>query len=143
MISRINQGITNKFDTPTLKSVKREKETPTPCDMVTIAGTTKKSEVKSPVARHTLSEYFETPDNAVDKLAVGYGYSEFPQVSPDGGKVIFNVVGDYSTSQMLIMDSDGGNVRSLFTGEQIKSDQVGSFLDKSPGAHLRTGGLGT
>jgi len=70
----------------------------------------------------------ETPKKAIDKLATGFGYVEFPQASPDGKKVVFNVVGDYDTSQMLIMDSDGKNIRSLFTEEPLSPENTGEFL---------------
>ncbi|GMU55764.1 MAG: hypothetical protein AMXMBFR33_49100 [Candidatus Xenobia bacterium] len=70
----------------------------------------------------------ENPDDAVKKLAVGFGYTEFPQVSPDGEKLVFNTVGDFTTSQMLIMDTKGGKVRSLFTGEEVTADNVKAFL---------------
>lgn len=76
---------------------------------------------------------FETPKSAIDKLVKGFGYAEFPQVSPDGEKVVFNVVHDYYTSQMLEMDADGKNVRSLFTKEPLDKDNVHDFLAKNQG----------
>ncbi|MBI3928001.1 MAG: PD40 domain-containing protein [Armatimonadetes bacterium] len=70
----------------------------------------------------------ENPDQAVGKLAVGFGYVEFPQISPDGKKLVFNVVGDYKTSQMLIMDADGGKARSLLDRRVVTPETVKQFL---------------
>lgn len=70
----------------------------------------------------------ETPKKAVEVLLESFGYLEFPQVSPDGKKLVFNVVGNYATSQMFIMDSEGGTVRALFTGEKVKRKDLGAFL---------------
>jgi Tol biopolymer transport system component len=75
----------------------------------------------------------ETPKSAVKVLASGFGYVEFPQVSPDGKSVVFNVVSDFDTSQMLIMDRNGGNIRSLFTGEKVSTESVGTFLARHKG----------
>ncbi|MCE1248848.1 MAG: hypothetical protein LWY06_19595 [Firmicutes bacterium] len=75
----------------------------------------------------------ETPKDSIKTLASGLGYAEFPQVSPDGKKLVFNVVADYTTSQMFIMDSDGGKVKSLFTGETITPDNFKSFMDERKG----------
>ena len=71
----------------------------------------------------------ETPKKAVQTLLESFGYLEFPQVSPDGKKLVFNVVGNYATSQMFITDADGkGSVRSLFTGEKVKRKELPEFL---------------
>lgn len=67
------------------------------------------------------------PDDAVKKLAVGYGYVEFPQVSPDGKTLVFNTVGDFTTSQMLVMDAKGGTIRALFTGEEVTPENLKAF----------------
>lgn len=75
----------------------------------------------------------EMPRKAVETLASGFGYAEFPQVSPDGKTLVFNVVGDYVTSQMLVMDSDGGTVRSLFTGEKVTPENIGAFMEENKG----------
>jgi Tol biopolymer transport system component len=75
----------------------------------------------------------ETPKDAVKTLASGFGYAEFPQVSPDGKKLVFNVVYDYTTSQMFIMDSDGGKVKSLFTNETVTPESFGSFMENHKG----------
>lgn len=98
-----------------------------------------------------------TPEDAVKKLAVGFGYAEFPQVSPDGEKLIFNSVGDFTTSQMLIMDSKGGKVRSLFTGQEVsaanlkewhasnkdKIDEQGMWAEDGQSIFFRTNRQGT
>lgn len=75
----------------------------------------------------------ETPKKAVTVLADTFGYAEFPQASPDGEHVLFNVVGDYETSQMIVMDADGGNKRALFTGEPVDADGLGDFLQRHHG----------
>jgi len=75
----------------------------------------------------------ETPKKAVETLLESFGYVEFPQVSPDGKKLVFNVVGNYATSQMFIMDSDGGSVRSLFSGEKVKRKELAAFLASHEG----------
>lgn len=75
----------------------------------------------------------ETPKKAVKKLVEGFGYVEFPQVSPDGKKLVFNVVHNYATSQMFVVDSDGGKVRSLFTGEKVTAETVPAFLARHEG----------
>lgn len=75
----------------------------------------------------------ETPKRAVETLLESFGYVEFPQVSPDGKKLVFNVVGNYATSQMFIMDSEGGAVRSLFTGEKVKRKELAHFLQAHEG----------
>ncbi|MDQ7826940.1 MAG: hypothetical protein RDV48_29345 [Candidatus Eremiobacteraeota bacterium] len=78
-------------------------------------------------------EPLQTPKDAVKTLAESFGYAEFPQVSPDGEKVIFNVVGDYTTSQMLEMDLKGKHIRSLFTGEPVTRESLPAFLEKHRG----------
>ena len=75
----------------------------------------------------------ESPKKAIDTLVAGFGYVEFPQVSPDGKRLVFNVVHNYATSQMFIVDSDGGKVRSLFTGEKVKAENVAEFLARHEG----------
>ena len=75
----------------------------------------------------------ETPKKAVQVLAESYGYAEFPQASPDGKHVLFNVVGDYETSQMLLVKSDGGTPRSLFTGEKVRREDLPDFLARHRG----------
>lgn len=75
----------------------------------------------------------ETPKKAVTMLAEAFGYAEFPQASPDGKHVLFNVVGDYETSQMILMDADGSNPRALFTGEPVDADGLDSFLQRHHG----------
>lgn len=75
----------------------------------------------------------ETPKKAVTVLADTFGYAEFPQASPDGEHVLFNVVGDYETSQMILMDADGGNKRALFTGEPVDADGLQDFLQRHHG----------
>lgn len=75
----------------------------------------------------------ETPKKAVTKVVEGFGYVEFPQVSPDGEKLIFNVVHDYATSQMFIVDTAGGKIRSLFTGEKVRPADVPGFLARHEG----------
>jgi Tol biopolymer transport system component len=78
-------------------------------------------------------EAFENPDDAVNVLAKRFGYAEFPQVSPDGETIIFNVVGDYTTSQMLSMDMKGKDIRALFTGEPVSRESLPGFLKKHAG----------
>lgn len=75
----------------------------------------------------------ETPKKAVTVLAEAYGYAEFPQASPDGKHVLFNVVGDFETSQMILVDTDGGNPRSLFTGEKVQAKDLPDFLARHKG----------
>lgn len=75
----------------------------------------------------------ETPKKAVAVLADTFGYAEFPQASPDGRHVLFNVVGDYETSQMIVMDADGGNKRALFTGEPVDAERLQDFLQRHHG----------
>lgn len=75
----------------------------------------------------------ETTKSAVDVLASGYGYAEFPQCSPDGKKIIFNSVHDYETSQMLVMRADGSHVRSLFTGEKLTPENLAAFMEQRKG----------
>ncbi|MBM3465204.1 MAG: hypothetical protein FJX76_24160 [Armatimonadetes bacterium] len=75
----------------------------------------------------------ETPKDAVETLVEGYGYAEFPQCSPDGKRIVFNVVGDYDTSQMLIMNADGSDVRSLFSGRPLSADSVQGWLKTNKG----------
>lgn len=75
----------------------------------------------------------ETPKKAVEVLATGYGYVEFPQCSPDGRTVVFNSVHDYETSQMLQMRADGSHIRSLFTGETVTPENLGAFMDRHKG----------
>ncbi len=98
-----------------------------------------------------------TPEDGVKKLAVGFGYAEFPQVSPDGDRLVFNTVGDFTTSQMLIMDSKGGKVRSLFTGEEVNPanlkefharnkdhiDEQGTWAEDGKSLYFRTNREGT
>lgn len=75
----------------------------------------------------------ETPRKAVDTLAEGFGYAEFPQVSPDGKTLTFNVVGDYATSQMLVMSSRGGTVRDLATGRTVTPETIKDVLTATQG----------
>ncbi len=75
----------------------------------------------------------ETPSKAVTVLAESFGYAEFPQASPDGRHVLFNVVGDYETSQMILMDSDGGHKQALFSGEKVKAGDLPDFLARHHG----------
>ncbi|MEW6278351.1 MAG: hypothetical protein AB1758_07010 [Candidatus Eremiobacterota bacterium] len=75
----------------------------------------------------------ETPKDAVETLNTGFGYVEFPQVSPDGKTLIFNVVHDYETSQMFRMKAKGGAVKALFTGEEVTADDVHAFLERHKG----------
>lgn len=84
------------------------------------------------VSKLTALPVLETPD-AVTTLASGFGYAEFPQVSPDGKRLIFNVVGDYTTSQMLVMSTKGGKVRSLVTGEEVTPMTVKPFMERHKG----------
>ena len=42
-------------------------------------------------------------------------------------------MGDYDTSQMLIMENDGSNIRSLFTGEPVSPENRDEFLKKYKG----------
>ncbi len=64
----------------------------------------------------------------------GFGYVEFPQVSPDGETLVFNVVHNYTTSQLMVTDTKGGKVRALATGEKVDADSVGEYLDTQEGA---------
>ena len=75
----------------------------------------------------------ETPKKAVTVLAGSYGYAEFPQASPDGRHVLFNVVGDYETSQMLMVKAGGGTPRALFTGEKVGPEELPAFLERHHG----------
>lgn len=108
--------------------------------LTTIKKSDKKAEVKTEHSiqfddRLQINSFvpLETPKNSVKTLCSGFGYTEFPQVSPDGEKIIFNVVGNYTTSQMLEMDSDGNNIRSLFTKERLSPENIGDFLKKYEG----------
>jgi len=70
----------------------------------------------------------QTPKKAVTVLAESFGYVEFPQASPDGRHVVFNVVGDYDTSQMILMKADGSDKRALLTGEKVRARDLPEFL---------------
>ncbi|MCA9793740.1 MAG: PD40 domain-containing protein [Candidatus Eremiobacteraeota bacterium] len=70
----------------------------------------------------------ESPKKAIDTLVSGLGYCEFPQVSPDGKTLVFNVVHDYTTSQVMVVPSKGGKVRALDSGERIKPENVADYL---------------
>jgi Tol biopolymer transport system component len=75
----------------------------------------------------------QTPKKAVTVLAESFGYAEFPQASPDGKHVIFNVVGDYDTSQMIRMKADGSDKRALLTGERVRARDLPEFLEAHRG----------
>lgn len=76
---------------------------------------------------------FETPRDAVKILAEEFGYAEFPQISPDGEKVVFNVVADYTTSQMFEIDLKDNTICSLFTGEPVTRKSLPAFLEQHKG----------
>ncbi len=75
----------------------------------------------------------QTPSGAVSVLAESFGYAEFPQASPDGRHILFNVVGDFQTSQMILMDADGGHKRALFSGEKVRAGDLADFLARRQG----------
>lgn len=75
----------------------------------------------------------QTPKKAVTVLAESFGYAEFPQASPDGRHVLFNVVGDYDTSQMILMKADGSEKRALLTGERVRARDLPEFLASQRG----------
>jgi len=79
-------------------------------------------------------EPLETPKKAIRKIVEDLGYAEFPQVSPDGKTLIFNVVGDYSTSQLMRVPAAGGEVRALDSGEVVTPDNVGEYLQQHQGS---------
>lgn len=70
----------------------------------------------------------DTPKDSISTLVDDLGYVEFPQVSPDGKTLVFNVVGDYATSQMMRVSSAGGEVKALESGQTIDADNVGQYL---------------
>jgi len=76
----------------------------------------------------------ETPKKAIETLVDDLGYSEFPQVSPDGETLTFNVVGDYTTSQLMTVSSKGGQVRALETGAEIDEDNLYDYLSEHKGS---------
>ena len=75
----------------------------------------------------------ENPSKAVKTLASGFGYSEFPQISPDGKTIVFNVVGDYSTSLMLQMDPDGKDIKTLFTKKPASPENIQQLFEETRG----------
>ena len=79
-------------------------------------------------------EPLETPKKAIRKIVEDLGYAEFPQVSPDGKTLVFNVVGDYSTSQLMTVPATGGEVRALDSGEVLSPDNVGEYLQNHQGS---------
>ena len=79
-------------------------------------------------------EPLETPKKAIDTLVDDLGYSEFPQISPDGKTLIFNVVGDYSTSQLMKVSADGGKVTALDNGQEIDQENVQAYLSDHQGS---------
>lgn len=95
------------------------------------------SEVSSDSARVRLPEMkaLETPKSAVRTLVSGLGYVEFPQLSPDGKTLVFNVVGNYATSQMMTVDPKGNKKpRALDTGEKITPESIGAYLSEHEGS---------
>jgi Tol biopolymer transport system component len=99
----------------------------------TVKSTEENNVFPSDSVRISGSPVLETPKDAVKTLASGFGYTEFPQISPDGKTLIFNVVGDYTTSQMLELNLDKGDICSLFTKEPLSPDNIGEFLKKNQG----------
>ena len=79
-------------------------------------------------------EPLETPKKAIRKIVEDFGYTEFPQVSPDGKTLVFNVVGDYSTSQLMTVPTAGGDVRALDSGEVLTPDNVDEYLQNHQGS---------
>lgn len=75
----------------------------------------------------------DTPTEAVSVLVAALGYLEFPQVSPDGQTVLFNIVHDYATSQLFQVSSRGGQVRALFTGQTVDKAGLPAFFQKCLG----------
>lgn len=82
------------------------------------------------------SAEFTTPEGSIKPLVRDLGYLEFPQLSPDGRHLAFNVVKDHETSQVLVMDVATGETRSPITGQTVNSDNLQSFLDSRSG-HLQ------
>lgn len=76
-----------------------------------------------------------TPKTAIKPLVQDFGYVEFPQLSPDGKLLAFNVVRDHETSQLLVMDLESQEVRSPLTDEPVTRDSLKGFLDSRRG-HL-------
>ncbi|MCA9776464.1 MAG: PD40 domain-containing protein [Candidatus Eremiobacteraeota bacterium] len=79
-------------------------------------------------------EPLETPKKAIRKIVKGLGYTEFPQVSPDGKTLVFNVVGDYTTSQLMSVPARGGKVHALDSGERVTPENVGEYLQSHQGS---------
>ena len=79
-------------------------------------------------------EPLETPKKAIRKIVEDLGYAEFPQISPDGKTLVFNVVGDYSTSQLMTVPAAGGKVRALDSGEVLTPDNVDEYLQDHQGS---------
>lgn len=75
----------------------------------------------------------ETPRSSIRTLVSGLGYVEFPQLAPDGKRLVFNVVGDYTTSQLMMVDPRGGKPHALDTGEKITPANVGEYLHDHEG----------
>lgn len=89
-----------------------------------------------PTDQSTLSSLpaLETPKKAIRKIVEDLGYAEFPQVSPDGKTLVFNVVGDYSTSQLMTVPVAGGKVKALDSGQVLTEDNVEDYLQSHQGS---------